>query len=86
MISARPVSRHSGALEALAVLLPEQTACEVQGGRTTLAIRLEGLTAAQVQERLRAEGVEVSLEFAAGIQLDVVQKLKHREIAIEVRR
>jgi hypothetical protein len=75
------VNRSASPLDGLAALLPEHQVVRAGvAGRTALAVSLKALTCRQIQEQLRTQGVEVTPEFAAQLQLDAVQQLEHSEV------
>jgi hypothetical protein len=79
---ARGVGRYASALDAAAAtLVPRDGNTSFEAARAALAHRFKGLSSVQIQECLGADGIKVSADFAARLQVDAIQQLEHGELA-----
>lgn len=73
-IKAACIGAKLSALEAVCLLWTNNSKGRTQAAWAAFANGLESLTATQIQERLAAEGIEITSDAAADLQVDAVRK------------
>jgi hypothetical protein len=83
-IRANLVARQPCGLGALRLLMGEHRKRGIADHGPRLTDDLETLTGLQIQQRFAAQGVEMTADFAAQVQIDAVAEAEHRATAVLV--